>query len=48
MADLQWHATRLRERPVIGSLLLVLAANVIVFWSLGVAAADGRLALGGW
>ena len=32
---LQWKATRLRERPVIWSLLLVLAANVIVFWSLG-------------
>ena len=28
------------------SLLLVLAANIVVFWSLGNAAADGRLALG--
>ena len=46
LADLQWHATRLRERPLVGSLLLVLAANVIVFWSLGSAAADGRLSLG--
>jgi ABC-type multidrug transport system fused ATPase/permease subunit len=46
LADLRWQATRLRERPVIWSLLLVLGANVIVFWSLGTAAADGRLALG--
>jgi ABC-type multidrug transport system fused ATPase/permease subunit len=43
--ELQWQATRLRERPVIWSLLLVLAANVIVFWSLGAAAAGGSLAL---
>ena len=41
LADLRWQATRLRERPVIWSLLLVLAANVVVFWSLGTAAADG-------
>ena len=46
LADLLWQATRLRERPVLWSLLLVLAANVVVFWSLGSAAADGRLALG--
>jgi ATP-binding cassette, subfamily B, bacterial len=44
--ELRWQATRLRERPVIWSLLLVLAANVIVFWSLGASAADGSLALG--
>jgi len=44
--ELRWHATRLRERPVIWSMLLVLAANVAVFWSLGEAAADGHLALG--
>ncbi len=44
--DLRWQATRLRERPVIWSLLIVLAANIIVFWSLGSAAADGTLALG--
>jgi ATP-binding cassette, subfamily B, bacterial len=46
LADLRWQATRLRERPVFWSLLLVLTANVVVFWSLGTAAADGRLALG--
>ena len=30
--ELQWEATRLRERPVLWSLLLVLAANLVVFW----------------
>ena len=44
--DLQHRATRLRERPVVWSLLIVTAANVAVFWSLAVAAADGRLDLG--
>ena len=43
--DLQWQATRLRERPVIWSLLLVLSANVAVLWSLADAAAGGALAL---
>ena len=43
--ELRWHATRLRERPLIWSMLLVLAANVGVFWSLGSAAADGNLPL---
>jgi ATP-binding cassette, subfamily B, bacterial len=43
--ELRWHATRLRERPVIWSLVLVLVANVVVFWALGAAASDGSLAL---
>jgi ATP-binding cassette subfamily B protein len=43
---LQGQATRLRERPVLWSLLLVLAANLLVFWSIASAAAEGRLALG--
>jgi ABC-type multidrug transport system fused ATPase/permease subunit len=43
--ELRWQATRLREQPVIWSLLLVLAANLVVFWSLGAAAASGSLAL---
>jgi ABC-type bacteriocin/lantibiotic exporter with double-glycine peptidase domain len=43
--ELRWEATRLRERPLIWSILLVLAANVAVFWSMGAAAMDGRLAL---
>jgi ABC-type multidrug transport system fused ATPase/permease subunit len=46
LIELQWHATRLRERPVLWSLLVVLAANVVVFWSLGADAAGGNLALG--
>jgi ATP-binding cassette subfamily B protein len=46
LADLRWQATRLRERPVLWSLLLVLAANVAVFWSLANAAAAGSLPLG--
>src|SRR5580700_7148831 len=46
LLDLQWKATRLRERPVLWSLLLVLSANLLVFWSIANAAADGRLALG--
>jgi len=44
--ELRWEATRLRERPVIWSLLLVLAANLVVFWSLSAAAAEGSLTLG--
>src|SRR5579862_3016790 len=45
LLDLQWHATRLRERPVMWSLLLVLAANVLVFWAMAADAAAGRLGL---
>jgi len=43
---LQYQATRLRERPVLGSMLLVIGANVVVFWSLASAAANGSLSLG--
>jgi ABC-type multidrug transport system fused ATPase/permease subunit len=43
---LQYEATRLRERPVLWSMLLVIGANVIVFWALASAAVDGRLDLG--
>jgi ABC-type multidrug transport system fused ATPase/permease subunit len=43
---LQFEATRLRERPVLWSMLLVIVANVVVFWSLASAALDGRLNLG--
>jgi ABC-type multidrug transport system fused ATPase/permease subunit len=43
--ELRWRATRLRERPVLWSLLLVLAANLVVFGSLAAAAAGGALAL---
>lgn len=44
--DLQYTATRLKERPVIWSTLLVVAANVLVFWSVASAAADGHISLG--
>jgi ABC-type multidrug transport system fused ATPase/permease subunit len=44
--DLQWQATRLRERPVVWSLLLVVAANVWVFWSLATSVQSGDLELG--
>jgi ABC-type multidrug transport system fused ATPase/permease subunit len=44
--DLQYTATRLRERPLVWSVLLVVGANLIVFWSLTSAAADGSLDLG--
>src|SRR6185503_14159899 len=43
--ELQYRATRLREKPVLWSLLLVVGANIIVFWSLGSAAANGSLGL---
>src|SRR5262245_32945858 len=42
---LQYEATRLRERPVLWSLLIVLAANVVVFWALASAAGNGTLTL---
>ena len=44
--DLQYQATRLRERPVLWSLLLVTAANVLLFWSLARDAQSGALMLG--
>jgi ABC-type multidrug transport system fused ATPase/permease subunit len=44
--ELQYAATRLRERPVIWSLLIVVATNVVVFWMLANAAAAGRITLG--
>ena len=44
--ELQYAATRLRERPVVWSVLLVLIANVVVFWSLAIAAANGHISLG--
>jgi ATP-binding cassette, subfamily B, bacterial len=43
--ELQYHATRLRERPLLWSLLLVTLANVLVFATLASAAVSGRLDL---
>ena len=44
--QLQYQATRLRERPVIWSLLLVAFANIVVFWALARSVASGVIALG--
>ena len=44
--ELQYRATRLREKPVIWSLLLVGGVNVVVFWSLAASAASGSLDFG--
>ena len=44
--ELQYAATRLRERPVVWSLLLVSSANVIVFWMLASSVAHNRISLG--
>jgi ATP-binding cassette, subfamily B, bacterial len=44
--QLQYEATRMRERSVLLSLVLVLAANLLVLWMLGAAALGGRLSLG--
>ncbi|MFL6199075.1 MAG: ABC transporter ATP-binding protein [Thermoanaerobaculia bacterium] len=47
--ELQYEATRLREKPLLWSMLLVIGANVLVFWSLANAAntaAAGRIGLG--
>jgi ABC-type multidrug transport system fused ATPase/permease subunit len=43
---LQYQATRMRERSVLASLALVLAANALVLWMLVSAALGHRLALG--
>ncbi|HET6951702.1 MAG TPA: ABC transporter ATP-binding protein, partial [Acidimicrobiales bacterium] len=43
---LQYEATRLRERSVASSLVIVLLANGAVFWAMTGATLDGRLQLG--
>ena len=45
--DLQWQATRLREKSVLGCLAIVLGANVVVFWTLAHAASAGTISLAG-
>jgi ABC-type multidrug transport system fused ATPase/permease subunit len=42
---LQYEATRLREKPLLGSLLIVLAANGVVMWSLASDAMNSNLGL---
>jgi len=44
--ELQYKATRLRERPVIWSMLIVAAANALVFWAMAHDAATGHITLG--
>src|SRR5262245_14441212 len=46
MHELQYAATRLREQPLSWSTLVVIGANLVVFWSLANAAATGALDLG--
>jgi ABC-type multidrug transport system fused ATPase/permease subunit len=43
--ELRWEATRLRERPVVWSLLIVVAANLVLFASLADAALEARIGL---
>jgi ABC-type multidrug transport system fused ATPase/permease subunit len=43
---LQYEATRLREKPVVWSMLLVIGANILVFWSLADSVTSGSLELG--
>jgi ATP-binding cassette subfamily B protein len=45
--QLQYQATRMRERSVLASLALVLAANGLILWSLADAALGHHLSLGG-
>jgi len=44
--ELQYQATRLREKPLVWSLLLVIAANVFVFWMLAADVAAAHISLG--
>jgi ABC-type multidrug transport system fused ATPase/permease subunit len=44
--QLQYEATRLRERPLAWCLLLVTSANVLVLWVLATAVGQGRIDLG--
>ena len=44
--ELQYAATRMREQPLAGSILLVIAANVAIFWSISSAALAHQITLG--
>lgn len=44
--QLQYEATKMRERSVLSSLALVLVANTLVFWYLAASALNGSLELG--
>jgi ABC-type multidrug transport system fused ATPase/permease subunit len=45
LLDLQWRATRLREKPLLWSLLIVTAANLLVFVALARDASAGTIGL---
>jgi len=47
-ARAEYEATRLREQPLLLSVLLVVGANIVLFWSLANATANGTLSLGQW
>jgi ABC-type multidrug transport system fused ATPase/permease subunit len=44
--ELQYEATKMRERSVVSSVLIVGVANVVVFWQLASASSSGRLGVG--
>jgi ATP-binding cassette, subfamily B, bacterial len=46
LVDLRWEATRLRQKPLRLTILVLVAANGLLFWSLARDAADGRIGLG--
>ena len=46
LVDLRWQATRLHERPVAGTLLVILGANALFFWLLAGDVFSGSVALG--
>jgi ABC-type transport system involved in cytochrome bd biosynthesis fused ATPase/permease subunit len=43
---LQYEATRLREQPLVWSVLIVSTANVVLFWAIATAVLDGAITLG--
>ena len=46
LVDLRWAATRLRQRPVVWTLLVILVANGLFFWLLARDVSSGSVALG--
>jgi ABC-type multidrug transport system fused ATPase/permease subunit len=46
LVDLRWEATRLRQKPLRWTLIIVLGANGLFFWSLAAGAASGHVGLG--
>ncbi len=46
LQELRWRATKLREKSMIGALIIVLGANLLVAWRIGVEANAGTIGLG--